>query len=111
MDTISLQGVTGTATFDGHYLTLDKKGFGVGKTNKRVPLASITGIEIKPPSFGTRGFIRFALAGTVELRSRQGSKTTVAAGDENAILFKKGQANDAEALRSAIEDAQQAAVR
>jgi hypothetical protein len=51
------------------------------------------------------GFILFTVGGGNEARSRFGSQTMDAAGDENSVVITKKQMPDFEKLRAAVEDA------
>lgn len=105
--TVVAKGVNGTVTFDGRMVTIDHSGLmgrmTAGAGEKRVPVSSITGVEWKPPGTGVRGFIRFTIPGALEQRSRVGQRTRKAASDENSVLFTKGQVDEFERLREAVE--------
>lgn len=105
-------GVNGQIEFDGSWLTINRKGglarMTIGKGSKRIPVATITAVQVKPAGHGVRGFIQFTFAGGNERRSRFGSQSVDAAKDENSVLFTKRQQPEFEALRTAIEDAIQA---
>jgi hypothetical protein len=80
----------------------------IGKGSKRIPVGSITAVQLKPASMTVRGFIQFTFAGGNESRSRFGKQSVDAAKDENSVLFTKKQQSDFESLRAAIEEAIQA---
>ena len=106
---ISAKGHNGTVHFDGHFVTIERKGFlaraSVGKGEKRIPVQSIQAIQWKPPGMLVNGFIEFSVAGGNEARSRFGAATTDAGKNENAVVVTKGQAAEFLALRDAIEGA------
>lgn len=103
---IEATGVTGTVTFDGRFVVINRSGMmarmTVGKGEKRIPLRSIAAIQFKPAGM-VRGFIQFTIPGGNEQRSRMGSQSKDAAKDENSVLFNKGQEAAFEQLRDAIE--------
>lgn len=105
-----LKGVNGTVVFDGHFVAITRKGFmaraTVGKGEKRIPLASITAVQWKPPGALVNGFIQFSLSGGSERRSQFGKQTSDAVQDENSVVIRAGQMEaDFLALREAIEQA------
>jgi len=106
---ITAKGHNGTVTFDGKFLTIERKGFlartSVGKGTKRIPLASITAVQWKPAGSVVNGFIQFSLGGGTEARSRFGFQTTSAVQDENSVIFIKKQMPEFERLRSRVEQA------
>ncbi|MCC3280719.1 DUF4429 domain-containing protein [Arthrobacter sp. zg-Y40] len=98
----------GYVSFDGHYVTIQHLGLGrftVGKGVKRIPITSISSIQVKPSGALVSGFIQFSLPGGTEMRSQFGRQSTDAAGDENSMMI-YGNEPDFLALRDAIETAQ-----
>jgi len=93
--------------FDGHFVTIRHKGalgrMTVGKGEKRIPLSSITSVQIKPAGSMVNGFIQFSIPGGIERRSSFGSQTFDAAGDENSVIFTKDQEPQFLILRNEIE--------
>ena len=85
------KGRNGTVTFDGNFVTIDRTGFlaraTVGKGQKRIPVRSITAVQVKPPGVAVGGFIQFTLSGGSERRSSFGSQTRSAVDDENSIII------------------------
>jgi uncharacterized protein DUF4429 len=105
---IVAQGQGGTVMFDGHFVTITRKGLGrlvVGKGEKRIPLRSITAVQLKPAGPLVNGFIQFSMSGGEERRSQFGRQTFDAAGDENSGVFYRKQQPAFEQLRAAIEQA------
>jgi hypothetical protein len=98
-----------TVTFDGNFLSINRKGFlaraTVGKGEKRIPLGSITAVQLKPAGAMVNGFIQFTVAGGNEAKSKFGSQTMDAVKDENSVVFTKKQQAAFEALRDDIEQA------
>jgi hypothetical protein len=100
---IHARGVNGQITINGDWLTIERKGFfgrvGHSKGDRRIPLASITAVQVRPAGSVANGFIRFTVPGSPELRGglQNASK------DENAVIFKKSQADDFERVRLAVE--------
>ena len=108
MNPITAKGINGTVTFDGKFVTIERRGFAarasIGKGEKRIPVKSITAVQWKPPGMLTNGYIEFTVMGGNEARSRAGAATVQAAANENAVLVTKKQADDFLALRRAVED-------
>jgi Domain of unknown function (DUF4429)/Short C-terminal domain len=98
-----IKGVNGQITIEGDWLTIERKGFfgriGHSKGDKRIPLASITAVQMRPAGSLANGFIRFTIPGSPELRGGLGN----AQKDENAVIFKKNQAKEFEQLRTDVE--------
>lgn len=89
-DAFAAVGAGGYAAFDGDFVTLQHVGLGrgvVGKGVKRIPLSSVTAVQIKPAGALVNGFIQFTIPGGNERRSGFGAQTRDAAGDENSIIF------------------------
>jgi hypothetical protein len=100
---IYAKGVNGQITIDGHWLTIERKGWGrVGhsKGDRRIPLASITAVQVRPAGSFANGFIRFSVPGSPELRGGLNN----AGKDENAVIFTKKHSDDFEKVRLAVED-------
>ena len=96
------QGHNGQITIEGDWLVITRKGLGrIGHSagDRRIPLASITAVQMRPAKALTNGFIRFTVPGSPELRG--GLKN--AGSDENAVLFTKKQQVEFEAVRQIIE--------
>lgn len=109
MGEITAKGHTGTVVFDGAFVTIQRTGalgrLSVGKGEKRIPLASITSVQWKPPGALVNGFIAFSTGGGNERRSKFGRQTFDAVQDENSVVVTKAQGAGFEALRAAIEAA------
>jgi hypothetical protein len=105
----AVEGHNGQVSFDGALITITRKGFRarttIGKGEKRIPLSSITAVQLKPAGAIVNGFIQFSLPGGNEGRSKFGSQTTDAVRDENTVIFTKKQQPAFEALRDRIEEA------
>jgi hypothetical protein len=106
-DIIHATGYNGQVEFDGAFVTINRKGalarMSVGKGTKRIPVTSISAIQLKPAGKAINGFIQFTLAGGNERRSRFGSQTTTAGKDENSVVFTKRHQDEFETLQAAIE--------
>jgi hypothetical protein len=104
-----VKGHTGSVRFDGEFITIIRKGFlaraGVGKGEKRIPIASVAAVQWKPAGRLVNGYIEFSISGGNEGRSRFGSATTDAARNENAVIFTRKQMSGFAELRSEIEAA------
>jgi hypothetical protein len=102
-------GVGGYCAFDGQFLTIQHVGalgrMTVGKGVKRVPLGSVSAVQIKPAGPIVSGYIQFTLPGSNERRSEFGKQTFDAAGDENSIVFIRDQEAAFLSFRGALEQA------
>ena len=94
------KGTNGLITIDGDWLTIDRKGTGGHSAgDRRIPLASITAVQLQPARVFTNGFIRFTVPGSPEFRG--GLQTAMR--DENAVTFRRGQAKGFNMIRAAVE--------
>lgn len=100
-EALSAKGVNGTVTLENGLVTIERRGFG-HRGNKKVPLASIGGVQIKPPTAIVNGFIQFSIAGEVSRSAGGAGRSMNAAQDENAVIFTKKQADAFEAIREAV---------
>jgi hypothetical protein len=109
LQTLTAKGQNGTVTFDGNFITIDRKGglarLTVGKGEKRIPITSVTAVQWKPPGGLVNGFIQFTLGGGNERRSTFGRQTMDAVNDENSVIVTKKQIDEFLVLRTAVEDA------
>ena len=72
------KGSNGVITIDGDWLTIDRKGFrraGHLTEDRRIPLASITAVQLQYARMFTDGFIRFTVAGSEALSSEVACRT------------------------------------
>lgn len=106
---LEVKGHTGQIQFDGTYVTITRRGFlaraGVGKGEKRLHIAQISGVQWKPAGGMVNGFIQFTVPGGVERRSAFGKQTTDAARDENSVVFTRAQMPAFAHLRQEIDNA------
>jgi hypothetical protein len=96
------KGSNGLITIDGDWLTIDRTGFdraGNSEGVRRIPLASITAVQLRHGRVFMDGFIRFAFAGSPEFRG--GLQNAMR--DENAVTFRRGQAQGFNMIRAAVE--------
>lgn len=96
------KGHNGQVRIDGDWLIIDRKGLGRlghSKGDRRIPLANITAVQMRPAGALANGFIRFTVPGSPDLRG--GLKN--AASDENAIIYRKSQQEAFDRLRSLVE--------
>jgi hypothetical protein len=104
-----VHGRNGVVGFDGHFVTINRKGFlaraTIGKGEKRIPIGSISAVQLKPAGPMMNGFIQFTMPGGNERRSKFGSQSSDAARDENTVMFTKAQMPQFLALRDEIEQA------
>ena len=89
------KGTNGLITIDGDWLTIERTGAG----GRRIPLASITAVELRQARVFTNGFIRFSVPGSPEFRGGVQS----AMRDENAVTFRRGQTKGFNMIRAAVE--------
>jgi Domain of unknown function (DUF4429)/Short C-terminal domain len=96
------KGNNGLITIDGDWLTIDRTGFGRGghsQGDRRIPLSSITAVELRQARMFTNGFIRFTVPGSPDL----GGGVQSAMRDQNAVTFRRGQAKGFNMIRAAVE--------
>lgn|SRR6266540_1217279 len=96
------KGRNGQITVEGDWLTIGRKGLGrIGhsKGDRRVPLAQITAVQVRPAGPIANGFIKFSLPGSPELRGGLSDATK----DENAVVFTRKQQPEFEAVRAYVE--------
>lgn len=102
-------GHSGTVHFDGQLVTIAREGrlakLAMGSGDKRIPLRSISAVQLKPAGALTNGFIAFTISGGHERNERRGGRTMAAASDENSVIFTKKQEPEFVALRAEIEAA------
>jgi hypothetical protein len=97
------KGYNGQVRLEGDWLTIERKGLGrIGhsKGDRRIPLASITAVQLRPAGRLANGFIRFSVPGSPEARGGLQNATK----DENAVVFTRGHAAEFESLREAVEE-------
>jgi len=62
-----VQGRNGVVSFDGPFVTINRKGFvaraTVGKGEKRIPVGSISAVQLKPAGPMMNAFIQFTMPG------------------------------------------------
>jgi hypothetical protein len=100
------QGHNGKVTVDTEtgWVTIERTGLGkVGHAGgeRRIPIRSITAVQVRPAGRMSNGFIRFAVPGTPEARGGAPSANR----DEYAVLFTRKQADQFQAVRVAVEQA------
>lgn len=106
---LSAKGQNGVVTFDGQFVTIERKGFLAastqGRGTKRIPISQITAVQVKPAGRVTQGFISFTIGGSTEKKSRAGRQSQDAFQDENSLVFLYKSNGDVDALRAAVESA------
>jgi hypothetical protein len=96
---LEANGVSGSLVLDGDRLILKKKGWPYGhKSEKTIPLRSITATQWKPAGLLTNGYIQIVYAGSVEKRGG----VFDAAKDENSVMFLQRDQAAFDAIRAAI---------
>lgn len=101
-------GTGGYIAFDGQFITLQRVGVGLmstGKGVKRIPLQSVTAVQIKPAGALINGFLQLTIPGGNEVRSQFGNQTFSAVTDENSIIFNTWEQLAFLKFRDAIEAA------
>lgn len=103
----TVTGLNGTVSFDGRTVTIARdqaryRDHGAGP--RRLPLRSLTSVELKPAGLFTNGFIQFSTGDEPGGHGGLG-RSVRAAGDELSILFNRGQQKDFDALLGEIEQA------
>ncbi|MEU6559088.1 DUF4429 domain-containing protein [Nocardia nova] len=108
-DPITAKGhLGGSVSFDGQFVAIRRKGLNrltVGKGEKRIHIASISAVQMKPAGPVMNGFIQFTVPGGVERRSSFGRQTPDAVKDENSVIFTRAQQPAFEQLRAAVDAA------
>jgi hypothetical protein len=102
-DELFAKGHNGQIRIAGDWLTIERKGLGrIGhsKGDRRIPLGTITAVQVRPAGALANGFIRFSVPGSVAARGG----LTNASQDENAVIFTKKQTDDFDAVRRRVED-------
>ena len=89
------KGTNGVVAIDGDWLTIQRKG----AADRRIPLASVTAVEVRQARVFTNGFIRFTVPGSPEFRGG----VQRAMRDENAVTFRRGQSKGFNMIRAAVE--------
>jgi hypothetical protein len=106
---MTARGHTGTLTFDGVMVTIERTGVAratLGTGSRAIPINHITAVQFKKAGRLVNGFIRFTLPGGVQSDGpRAGSQTLDAARDENAVVFTRAQMEDFAVIRGYIESA------
>jgi len=100
--TLFAKGVNGQITVSGDWLTIGRKGFGRlghSKGDRRIPLVSITAVQVRPAGALINGFLRVTIPGSPERRGGMND----AKSDENAVIFTKNHADEFAAVQTYIE--------
>jgi hypothetical protein len=96
------RGSNGLITIDGDWLTIDRTGFGRAghsQADRRIPLESITAVQLRQARVFSDGFIRFMVDGSPEFRG--GLQNAMR--DENAVTFGRRQTREFNIVRAAVE--------
>lgn len=104
---MSVTGANGKVTLYDDRLEISREGIGMihkmqhgFKGDKEIPYDSITSIQLRKPSSVTRGYIQFGQKGY----SEDDDGLMDATGDENTVLFDKGDLSDFEELRAKVRE-------
>lgn len=104
---VSARAGNGSLEFDGAFVTLRRNTLAArvtGGGTKRIPINQITAVVFQPAKLAP-GYIRFVLAGTIEVNPPFGARSFRATSDENALVFPRRCQPEMEAVRDAIERA------
>jgi hypothetical protein len=107
-DALFAHGQTGSVSFDGDYVTIERKGLRAramaGGKGRRIPVSSISHVQWQQPGFGRNGWISFVLGQDI---ARRGDRLQMqdAAHDEFSVMVTKKQAPAFEEIRDAVESA------
>lgn len=96
------KGNNGQVTVSGDWITIARKGFGRlghSKGDRRIPLANIQAVQMRPAGPLANGFIKFTVAGSPQSRGGLMDATK----DENAVVFTRKHQAEFDALREHIE--------
>ena len=106
---LEVKGHNGQIIFDGQTITITRRGIlgrmTVGKGQKTIHIAQISGVQWKPAGPFVNGFIQFTVPGGNERRSQFGAQTTTAVNDENSVVFTTKHQAAFEQLRDAVNQA------
>lgn len=104
---MSATGANGKVTLYDDRLEITREGIGMihkmqhgFKGDKEIPYDSITSIQLRKPSNLSRGYIQFGQSGF----SESDDGLLDATGDENTVLFDKGDLSDFEELREKVRE-------
>jgi hypothetical protein len=101
-DDLYAKGHNGQVTVSGDWLTIERKGLGRiahSKGDRRIPLGSITAVQMRPAGIFANGFLKFTVPGSAELRGGLNAATK----DENAVIFTKKHQAEFDAVRTRVE--------
>lgn len=109
--TSTAQGTNGQVAFDGATLTVTRKGFVARWTgrarDKQIALSALSGVDFKPASVLTNGFVRFGLQGGTRigfrLRVERLARAISPEEFEDTVMFTRKQQPAFERLRADIE--------
>jgi len=99
---LRVKGHNGQITIEGDWLTIERKGLGRmghSKGDRRIPLASITAVQMRPAGAFANGFLKFTVPGSPELRGG----LNAAGKDENAVIYRKSQQEEFNRVRERVE--------
>lgn len=98
-------GYNGQVTVENDMLTISRKGMMAtivqgGKGEKRIPLRSVTAVQLRKPLAGTDGYIQFSILGAVD----SGGGFMRARGNENSVSFYGSQLPAFERVQQVVEE-------
>lgn len=109
---LTARGANGTVTFDGNTVSLEKRSaLGAKQGTKTYTLRSIGAVQYFKATALLNGYVQFSVMGEVSKKNRTvygGAPSSDMAKDENAVIFRKSQLAEFEALVEAIRLAQNA---
>ncbi|MGW4493744.1 DUF4429 domain-containing protein [Streptomyces sp. NPDC004376] len=104
---MQVQGVLGTITFDGEWITITKTPAGPKPAPVRFRAADVTGTRFKPGSLLFHGYVQFLVPGSVAAGEKKGLATggRPPYTDPHSLSVSRKHSGAAEKLVAAIEQA------
>ena len=104
---MNVQGVLGTISFDGEWITIAKKRPGQRGVDTRIRAADVTGTRFRPATRWFHGYVQFALPGSSVAAEQRGG---LSAGrppyeDPHSLSVPRRSNDAAEKLVAAVEQA------
>lgn len=106
---MTAKGWNGSVSFDGQMVTIRRDTlvgrFTMGRSEKRVPVASLTAVQLRRANVVVNGFIQFSFPGAEERNDTRRRSASGAARDENTVVFLPWHNDRFARVREAIEAA------
>ena len=97
------KGRNGQITVSDDWLMIERKGLGRlghSKGDRRIPLATITAVQMRPAGPLANGFLKFSVPGSPELRGGLQAATK----EENAVIVTRKHQAEFDAVRARVEE-------